>query len=142
MPPPVKLSDLMNAYLFVSANGGGEQEAFLCRESGKIYYCSNEIEKLDPLPEDLDDDQKYFQIPDTRTLDLGKPLALEFARQFMPADFDDIHDIFNRKGAFRQFKALLTRKGALDKWHEFEAEAEEQALREWCEINSIDIDET
>jgi hypothetical protein len=29
---------------------------------------------------------------------------------------------------------------ALDRWHDFEAKAEESALREWCKLNSIELD--
>jgi hypothetical protein len=29
---------------------------------------------------------------------------------------------------------------ALDRWHDFEAKAEESELREWCKLNSIEFD--
>jgi hypothetical protein len=38
-------------------------------------------------------------------------------------------------------KALLTRRRALDQWHAFEQKATQDALREWCEDNSIEIEE-
>ena len=36
-------------------------------------------------------------------------------------------------------KALLVRRRALDRWHEFEAKATETALREWCAENGIEL---
>ena len=72
-------------------------------------------------------------------LDLGKPLAVDFARQFLPGDFDDVRQIFNRRGAYARFKNLLDRRGMLDQWYAFEAEAEESALKMWCELNSIEV---
>ena len=34
---PVSFKDLEEAFDFVGAAGGGEHQAFLCRQSGKIY---------------------------------------------------------------------------------------------------------
>ena len=48
--------------------------------------------------------------------------------------------IFHKRGAYARFKDLLQRKNALDRWYDFEAEATEAALREWCEINGITIE--
>jgi len=48
---------------------------------------------LDELPDDVGDSEKYLQIPDKRELDLGKPLALDFARQFLPNDFDEVRSL-------------------------------------------------
>jgi hypothetical protein len=67
-----------------------------------------------------------------------KPLALDFTREFLPDDFDDVRQFFSRRGAYAKFKDLLRRRGSLDQWYDFEAKAEERALREWCELNSIE----
>jgi hypothetical protein len=91
------------------------------------------------LPDDIDDSEKFLQIPDKRELDLGKPLALDFAREFLPDDFDEVRQFFSRRGAYARFKELLDRRGALDQWYDFEAKAEERALRMWCELNSIEL---
>jgi len=107
--------------------------------SGKLYCHSELCDDLDILPDDIDDSEKFLPIPDKRELDLGKPLALDFARQFLPGDFDDVRQIFSRRGAYARFKNLLDRRGMLDQWHAFEAEAEESALKMWCEFNSIEV---
>jgi len=65
---------------------------------------------LDELPDDVGDSEKYLQIPDKRELDLGKPLALDFARQFLPNDFDEVRQLFSKRGAYARFKDLLDRK--------------------------------
>jgi hypothetical protein len=87
----------------------------------------------------MDDSEKYVQIPDKRELDLSKALVLEFVRQTLPSEIDKVQRIFSAKGAYATFKDLMDRKGALDQWYNFEAKAEEEALRTWCALNSIEI---
>ena len=81
---PVSLQDLREAFEFVCAASGGEHQAFLCKQSGKITCHSELADELEPLPDDIDDPEKFLRIPDRRDLDLGKPVALDFARQFLP----------------------------------------------------------
>jgi len=50
-----------------------------------------------------------------------------------------VRRIFAKRGAYAKFKTLLMRRGALERWHGFENEATEQALREWCKINGVDL---
>src|SRR5215813_5330617 len=80
---PVSFSDLQLAFEFVSSGGMGENEAYLDRQSGKIYWHSEFGDNQEELPDHIDD-AKYISIPDKRELDLGKPLVLDFARQFLP----------------------------------------------------------
>ncbi|WFU42035.1 hypothetical protein QA640_05945 [Bradyrhizobium sp. CB82] len=61
----------------------------------------------DELPDDINDEEKYVALPDKRKLGLGKPLVLDFARQFLPADFDDVRYFFGRRGTYPKFRALL-----------------------------------
>ena len=134
----IRFANLQDAFDFVSSHGVGESEAFLDTQSGKIYLRSDLGGDLDELPDDLED-EKYVRVPDKRDLDLGKTLVLHFAEQFLPDDHDEVRDIFRRKGAYARFKALLTRRDALDQWHDFEAKAEEAALRAWCAENGIEL---
>jgi hypothetical protein len=120
----------------------GEHQAFLCRRTGKIYYHAefSDLEQLnDELPDDIDDEEKYIAIPNKRELGLGKPLALDFAREFLPNDFDEVRYIFGKRGAYPKFRALLARRNAVDRWYDFESKATERALRNWCDINSITV---
>jgi hypothetical protein len=80
-----------------------------------------------------------LRLPDKHELDLGKPLALAFTREVLPDDYGRVRDIFSRRGAYASFKGLLSRRGVLEKWYEFESKAEEEALREWCNSDSIEL---
>src|SRR5437660_9589792 len=80
---PVSFLDLQLAFEFVSSGGMGENEAYLDRWSGKIYWHSEFGDNDEELPDDIDD-KNYILIPDKRELDLGKPLVLDFAREFLP----------------------------------------------------------
>jgi len=136
---PVSFNDILEAFEFVSAGGMGEHQAFLCRQSGKVYWHSELSEDLEELPDDIDDSEKYVPIPGKSELDLGKPLVLDFTRQFLPDDFDEVRQIFNKRGAYARFKDLLDRRGTRDQWYDFEAKAEERALRIWCDLNSVHV---
>ena len=129
------LKDLQEAFEFVSA-AAGEHQAYLCKQSGKLYYHSDLCDGLDVLPGDIDDTDKFLQVPDKKEVDLGKPLALAFSREFLPGDFVDVRQFFSRRGAYARFKALLDQRGMLTDWYAFEAKAGERALREWCAVNS------
>jgi hypothetical protein len=140
---PVSFRELLDTFELMSmANPVGEYQAYLCRQTGKIY-CRSDFDDIaeltDEFPDDVEDDEKYIAVPDKRELDLGKPLVLDFAREFLPGDFDEVRDIFSKRGAYAKFKALLIRRHALDRWYDFENKATEQALRRWCELNSISV---
>jgi hypothetical protein len=83
---PVSFLDLQLAFEFVSSGGTGENQAYLDRQSGKIYWHSEFGDNDEELPDDIDD-KKYILIPDKRELDLGKALVLDFAREFLPDDY-------------------------------------------------------
>ena len=138
---PVSFSDLQLAFEFVSDGGKGENEAYLDRQSGKIYWHSEFGDNEEELPNDVDD-EKYISIPDKRELDLGKSLALDFAREFLPDDYDEVRHIFSRRGAYRRYKELLVRRDALKRWYDFSNKSEAAALREWCAENGIDLSGT
>ena len=135
---PISFADLQDAFEFASAGAPGENEAYLDRQSGKIYWHSQYGDLAEELPDDIDD-EKYIAVPDKRELDLGQPLVLDFVRQFLPEDYDEVRRIFSRKGAFGRYKALLVRRGALDRWYDFSNTAEKAALREWCAENGIEL---
>ncbi|MDN3278079.1 hypothetical protein QWJ07_27705 [Frankia sp. RB7] len=140
---PVSFEDILQAFEFANTSGDmGEFRAFVCRQTGNFYYQTDFLDSMelnDELPDDIDDEEKYLALPDKRELDLGKPLVLAFAGEYLPDDFDDVRYFFNKRGAYSKFKALLARRGAIDRWHAFEAKATEQALRDWCALNEIEI---
>lgn len=134
----VKFNDIQAAFDFVSFDQMYVHQAFLNKETGEIYFYSEFGDNEEALPEDIDD-EKYLAIPHRNELDLGKRLVLKFACAHLPDDAEEIESIFRRKGAYAKFKGLLERKGALDRWYEFEAQAQDKALRTWCEENGIEI---
>jgi hypothetical protein len=139
---PASFRELLEAFEIMSMTVG-DSYAYLCRQSGKVYI------RMDPsyvgeeyageVPDDVDDEEKYIVLPDKRELDLGKPLVMGFARQVLPQDLDHVRDIFQKKGAYSRFKTLLARRGALEQWYDFERKATERALREWCELNEVEL---
>jgi hypothetical protein len=135
--------EICDALEFVSMDGGlGEHGAVLCRRTGKVYWHSefSDVDGLnDQLPDDIEDDEKYVAIPDKRELGLGKPLVLDFVREFLPDNFDEVRSIFAKRGAYPKFRALLERRNAVDRWHDFESKATERALRDWCKLHSIAV---
>ena len=137
----VSFSDLQLAFEFVSSGCMGENQAHLDRRSGKIYWHTEFGENDEELPDDIDD-ENYISIPDKRELDLGKPLVLDFAREFLPDDYDEVRHIFSRRGAYSRYKELLVRRGALERWYDFSNKSEETALRKWCAENGIETSET
>ncbi|PPQ16903.1 hypothetical protein CV770_24020 [Bradyrhizobium sp. AC87j1] len=140
---PVKFGDIIQAFEFANTNGDmGEFRTFVCRQTGKIYYQTDFLDAAefnDELPDDIDDEEKYLAVPDKRELGLGKPLVLDFAREFLRDDFNDIRYFFSKRGAYPKFKSLLARRGAIERWHAFENEATKRALREWCTLHAIEI---
>jgi Uncharacterised protein family (UPF0158) len=138
---PVSFQEILLAFEFVDG-GSGLHEAYLCRSTGKIYFHSefSDFEELNhELPDDIEDEEKYVAIPDKRELGLGKPLVLDFAREFLSDDFDEVRYIFSKRGAYRKFRALVIRRNVLQRWYDFESKTTQRALREWCELNSIEL---
>ena len=134
----VKFSDIEDAFFFVSMDQKFMHNAFLCKETGQIFYTS-EMGDSDELPEDIDDSDKYIDIPHKTDLDLGKALVNEFTSKYLPDEVDKVYSIFRRKGAYSRYKDLLDRKGVLDDWYAYEKERQEVALREWCRRESIEL---
>jgi hypothetical protein len=139
---PTDFQELLQSFEFVSSGDVGINEAFICRQTGKIHWRSESLD-LDgleeELPENIEDDENYIAIPDKRQLDLGKSLVLDFAREFLSGDFDDVRNMFSKRDAYKNFRALLIRRNVLERWYDFESKATERALREWCELSSIQI---
>ena len=92
------------------------------------------------LPDDIDDATIYVSVPHKNDLNLGKRLVFGFVSEFLPDDFDQVSNIFRRKGAYSRFKQLLDRRGRLDDWYSVENEREKRVLLEWCKDNDIKID--
>lgn len=134
----IDYDDIETAFEFSSVDDSyGEHAAYLCIESGKIYYDSDASE--DVLPDDLYENDKYIEIPNKHDLDLGKPLVLKFITEHLPDDLETVYAIFRSKGAYSRYKALLDDRDSLDKWYIFEQAAQREELLNWCNFNGIEV---
>lgn len=97
---PVSFAGLQLAFEFVSSGRLGENRVIPDTRSGRLYYHSEVVDNMeeDEVPDDIRD-ERYIEIPHKNELNLGKPLVLEFARQFLPDNYDDVRHIFSRRGA-------------------------------------------
>lgn len=134
----VSFDDIENAFFFVSMDKMFMNNAYLCKETGEIFYTS-EMGDSDELPEDIDGPDKYISIPHKNELDLGKALVIEFTSEFLPEELERVYSIFRRKGAYSRYKDLLESKGVLEDWYKFENERQKVALKKWCRENKIEI---
>lgn len=134
-----KFDTLLEAFEFVSFGQPTEHEAYLCTKTGAIHCHSTYGDNEEPLPDDIEDSEKYIAIPHKNDLDLGKNLVLKFARESLPDALGEVQEIFGRSGAYARFKDLLEHRGMLQQWYEYEAKARQEALREWCEDSGIEI---
>jgi hypothetical protein len=134
----ISFDDIENAFFFVSMDQKFMHNAYLCKETGEIFYTS-EIGDSDELPEDIDYPDKYISIPHKNELDLGKALVIEFTSEYLPEELDRVYSIFRRKGAYSRYKDLLESKSVLEVWYEFENERQKVALKEWCKENNIQL---
>ena len=135
----VSFSDIEDALYFVSMDQQEMHHAYLCKETGELFYTS-EMGDSDELPEDIDEPDKYISIPHKNELELGRSLVFEFISQYLPEELDRVHSSFKSKGAYSRYKDLLERKGLLEEWYKYEKERQDEALREWCKENDIKIE--
>ena len=77
----VNLDDLVSTLEWVSTDFLDNQ-AYVCRDTGKIYWISGEAGVIDEeeIPGDIDDSDKYVPVPDKRDLDLGSYLVFDLLR--------------------------------------------------------------
>ncbi len=131
---PVKLTDLVEAFEFVSVSEFDEHQAYICTRTGRIIFVSDgvDLEEGVELPDDPEVPE-YYVVPHRRDLDLGRRLALAFVANEIPQSLNEARDMFCRKGAYSRFKRLLQAHAVLEKWYAFEGRATEEALKEWCD---------
>ena len=134
----INFDKIEDAFLFVSMEQMYIYQAFLCKETGEVFYKS-EFGDFDELPDDIDDLEKYISIPHKNDLNLGKNLVFQFVSEFIPERMDKVEEIFSRKGAYARFKDLLEYVGILEKWYEYENQAQTEALKKWCYENNLEI---
>ena len=139
--PTVNLDQLQNAMEWASSDFL-DNEAYICRQTGKIYWIAGDpgmIDGEEEIPEDIHNGDRYLPVPDKRDLDLGNQLAFDFATRYLAQHYDDVRDMFRRQGAYRRFKDFLERKDMLEKWYAYSDEQAAKALGEWCETEGLSL---
>jgi len=134
----VDAEELHAAFEFVSFGTPLEHHAYICLDTGRIYWESESAGlNEDDLPDDLGTSDRYIAVPHKNDLGLGRRLALTFADREMPDSCDIVAGFFRRRGAYARFKDLLATRGLLQQWYETENQAAEEALLGWCEENGV-----
>jgi len=134
----IKFKDLEEAYDFVSFGPYGDHSALLDKSTGQIHW-SSESGDLDEIPEDLWESEHTIEIPHKNDLGLGTQLVFDFIRSHSPDDYPSVQDIFSKRGAYSRYKGLLESKGLLQEWYDFEQNAQQEALQDWCKENEIEV---
>lgn len=135
----VNYTELRNAFEFVSSGSPSEQNAYICVDTGAIYWVSNVIELEEEVPDDLENAHRYISVPHKNDLKLGQNMALAFIDKELPNDYNTAASFFRKRGAYRRFKELLQAQGMLEKWYAFEANAADTALLGWCQEYNIQL---
>ena len=141
MATPIRHSELLDAFEWVSAVGPFENSAYVSRESGKIWLVSDFDDAGDEAPADVEDESLYLTVPSKKELDLGRSLALHFAAEQLPERSTEIRGFFERPSAYGKFKSLLEAAGVLEAWYAYEANGIDQALRVWAAENGVELTE-
>ena len=134
----IKFSDIQDAFFFVSSNGYGLHTAILSKDTGQMYWRSEEGDLDETSDKDLPWD-RCIDIPHSNDLGLGQELVFEFVAEHLPDESEQVQQMFRRRGAYAAFKDLLELKGLLQSWYDFEHAREEQALRQWCDENELQV---
>ena len=135
----VRYDDLFNALEYTSAGAPLENQAFLDRQTGHIYYKSESYDSDEDLPADVDDSSKFLLLPDRKDLELGARMVFRYVDQVMPDQYGHVRDMFNRRGAYSRFKNFLVRHGRLDEWHAFDEQETLKALSDWCSHHGVEL---
>jgi hypothetical protein len=135
----VHYAELRNAFEFVSSGSRKEHQAYICGDTGAIYWHSNVIDLEDEVPDDLETSDRYLPVPHKNMLKLGQSLALEFIDMEIPDAYNTVANLFRKRGAYRRFRELLQSVNLLEKWYAFEKNASDVALMAWCAEQEIQL---
>ena len=133
----VDLTEIRNAFEFVSSGSPCEHQAYISKDSGAIYWTSSVIDLEAEVPDELESSDNYIKVPHKNSLKLGQGLALSFIDQELPHEYNFVASLFRKRGAYRRYKDMLQYQGLLEKWYAFEERASDDALLAWCEENEI-----
>jgi hypothetical protein len=136
----MKYQDIEFLFDYVGMGRRFERSAYLNRRTGK-WYLTSELGDSDELPDDIEENDDYLKIPHWNDLDLGRNLVFEFIEQRLPSAIEQVHGFFQCAGAYSCFRDLLEQNGLLDDWNRYETDRARAAMLEWCDKNSIELQE-
>ncbi len=113
--------------------------AYVSKRTGDIHVLPADIDAGVEVPDDVEVSDDYIELPDKHIFDLGNELVFRFTKAELPDEYDKVRGMFGHKGAFRRFKDLLHSTKKLDRWHKFEADQTQSALRAWCAEQGFDV---
>ena len=128
--------DIENAFSYVSGGAQGERQAVINRTTGETFYYSLTA-NIDELPDDIDENEDYIDIPHKNALDLGRELVMEFVQDRCSEQIQRVIAIFSRRGAYGRYKDFLREKNLLEEWYAFENERTREALVAWCQEQGL-----
>ena len=135
----VKFKNFIDLYEMVSFASYGECSGYICKKTGQTWFHSEYGDNFKELPEDVHNNEQYLEVPHKNDLNLGQDLIFRYIAGELPDEYDNIRGFFRRRGAYANFKELLMRNDMLDHWHEFENKSTKTAVREWCEMEGIEL---
>jgi hypothetical protein len=136
----MKYRDLEDAFDYLNSGDPYDHTVFVSRSTGQTYYRSD-LADIDELPEDVEENDDYVELPNKYDLDLGKQLVWDFVDRQIPGLKHKVKKIFSRRGAYSRYKSFLAELELLDAWHRFEDERTKEVLLEWCESEGISIED-
>lgn len=136
----MKFADLELAFGFHNDGDPYDHVVYISRSTGQTYYRSD-MSDNDELPEDVEENDDYVEIPHKYDLGLGKELVWDFVDLQIPGLKSKVQRIFSRRGAYGRYKAFLADLELLDAWRRFQDERTKEALLEWCESVGISIED-
>ena len=134
----MKYEDIEFLFNYVGSARRFERSAYVNRRTGESYLTS-EFGDSDELPDDLEENDDYLDIPHRNDLDLGRDLVFEFAERRLPSAIDRVYGFFQQAGAYARFRDLLEQNDLLDDWYKYEADRSRAAILEWCKKNNVEL---
>ena len=134
--------ELESAIEYATAGECYDVEVYLNKQTGQLHYEDESTGET--LPEDVQEQDYYIQIPLTKDLDIlpGRLLPLRFARNHLSVEaYEQVYTIFQSKGAFQRYRTYLETNNLLDQWYAFESDKYKHAIMAWCEEHNITLSE-
>lgn len=131
-----------------------ESSSYFCLDTGEVYVLSDEVlrvaegasgsdqlygfeeEEVRVAQRVLDSD-RYRELPNTHDVHEWRIMAAFCYSLDDRAVCASCIDALHRRGAFRNFRDVLSRHGLLNPWYAFRGEALRKIAIGWCEENEI-----